>query len=214
MVRTEASQHQGAPTEMKQVKVVFTLALLLAAMCWVSAAGAQQASPTATQRLQLSAFGGTSGVFTGLSGGKNFSITAGADLALPPYRRLRPTLEIRGIYPTDRGLIDSQKSILAGLRVDYVLGHRLHPYGDFLFGRGQMDYRNGYIFNSYVYNLTTTYLYSPGAGFDYDFSDHLAVKVDAQYQRWASAPTPSGTIYSTVATAGLVYRFDFNRGRR
>jgi hypothetical protein len=195
---------------MKQQRRILTLALLLAVAGWAGVAQGQ--NPTAIQRLQLSAFGGVSGVFTGLSGGKNFSVTAGADLALPPYRRIRPTLEVRGTYPTDRGLVDNQQSILGGLRVDYPLGHRWHPYGDFLFGRGEIDYTPyGYLFQNFVYDLTTTFVYSPGAGFDYDVSQHLAIKVDGQFQRWGSAPTPSGAIYSKVGTAGIVYRFDFNR---
>ncbi|MGD0799105.1 MAG: hypothetical protein ABR910_15430 [Acidobacteriaceae bacterium] len=197
---------------MKQGRVLVSLAVLLAAIAWGQVAEGQ--NPTAIQRLQLSAFGAVSGVFTGLGGGKNFSVTAGADLALPPFHGVRPTLEARGTYPTDRGLVDNQKSAMGGLRVDFLLGHRWHPYGDFLFGRGEMLYTPyGYMFNNNFYELTTTNVYSAGAGFDYDLGEHLAVKVDAQFQRWASTsvPTPSGAIWSKVGTAGIVYRFDFNR---
>ena len=199
---------------MKHNKYVLMLALLLATSSWAAAASAQDSHPTAVRPMQLSAFGGVSGVFTGLGGGKNFSITAGGDLALPPYRWVRPVIEIRGTYPTDRGLVDSQKSVLGGLRVDFLLGHKIHPYGDFLYGRGEIDYGYGYPFNGEFYDLTTTYIDSPGAGFDYDFTDHLAIKVDGQYQRWASAPTPSGDIYTKVGTVGIAYRFGFDRRHR
>ena len=198
---------------MKSFKIVLTLALLVATISWVSAAEAQ-GLPTASQPLQVSAFGGVAGVFTGLSGGKNFAIVAGGDLALPPWHGVRPAIEVRGLYPTDHGLVDSQKSILAGLKVEFLLGHRLHPYGNFLFGRGEMNYGYGYIFGNNVYALTTTNVYSPGGGFDFDLTRSFSVKVDGQYQRWGSAPTPSGTIYSTIGTAGLVYRFNFDRRRR
>jgi hypothetical protein len=194
---------------MKQDKVVLTLALLLAIWSWAWVADAQEAHPTAVRNLQLSAFGGVSGVFTGLSGGKNFSLTAGVDLALPPWRSVRPSLEVRGTYPADRGLVAAQKSVEGGLRVDFLLNHRIHPYGDFLFGRGQMNYRDGYIYNNEFYYLTTTYIDSAGLGFDCDVSDHLSLKVDAQAVRWGSAPTTSGRIYSTVGTLGIVYRFGF-----
>jgi hypothetical protein len=189
---------------------MWSLALLLATLCWTCAAKAQ--APTAIQKMQLSAFGGVSGVFTGLNSGKNFSVTAGVDLALPPVIHLRPTLEARGTFPADHGLVDSQKSAEGGLRVDFLLGHRFHPYGDFLFGRGQMNYGQfGYFYNNFEYLLTTTYVYSPGAGIDFDLGDHFGVKADGQYQRWGAAPTPSGTVYSKVGTLGLVYRFNFNR---
>jgi hypothetical protein len=192
---------------MKQDKHMLSLALLLAMLGWTGAAQAQ----TAVQKMQLSAFGGGSGVLTGLEGGKNFSLTAGVDLALPPVHSwLRPTVEIRGTYPLDHGTISSQKSILGGVRADVLLGHRIHPYGDFLFGRGESHYGMGYFFGNFEYILTTNYVYSPGAGFDYDLNDHLALKVDGQFQRWSSAPTSSGVIYSKVGTVGVVYRFDFN----
>jgi hypothetical protein len=193
---------------MRQEKVVMSLALLLATLCWACAAEAQ--NPTAIQRMQLSAFGGVSGVYTGLKGGKNLSVTAGVDLALPPVYHVRPTVEVRGTYPMDGGVIDSQESIMGGLRVDFLLGHRIHPYGDFFFGRGETHYGPDTTFNGFEYVLTTNYVYSPGAGFDYDLGSHFGVKVDGQYQRWGMSPTPSGTIYSKVGTVGLVYRFDFN----
>ena len=213
VLATSVGPGQGAVTKMKQVRIL-TLALLLA-ICCAPAASAQYTMPTASRALQLSAFGGVSGVFTGLQGGKNFSITAGGDLGLPPWRGLRPTIEIRGIYPTDHGLVDSQKSILFGGKVDFLLNHRIHPYGDFLFGRGQINYGQfGYVYGDYIYSLTTTYVDSPGAGFDYRLTERLAVKVDGQFQRWAAAPTPSGVIYSKVGTAGLVYYFNFDRRNR
>jgi hypothetical protein len=41
----------------------------------------------------------------------------------------------------------------------------------------------------------------------------LAIKVDAQVERWGSAPTSTGRIYTAVGTAGLVYYFNFDRRR-
>ena len=99
---------------------------------------------------------------------------------------------------------------MGGLRADFLLTHRIHPYADFLFGRGETHYGSGYPFGLQEYVLTTNYVYSPGAGFDYDLSRSFGVKVDGQYQRWSFAPTASGILYSKVGTVGLVYRFNFN----
>jgi hypothetical protein len=201
---------------MKQDKAVLTLALLLAPFFLSSIAAAQSAKPTADQNIQLTAFAAASGDYTGLAGGRNISVTAGIDLALAPWHGTRPTLELRGTYPIDKGTIVAQKDILGGLRLDFLLGRRVHPYGDFLFGRGQMNYTGtdckiagvfGYYFNGSCYGVTATYVYSPGAGFDYDLTNHLAIKVDGQIQQWSAPPTASGTIDSTVGTIGLVYRF-------
>ena len=208
--------NQGAGTGMKQDKAVLTLALLLAPFFLPSIAAAQSAKPTADQNIQLSVFGAASGDYTGLSGGRNLSITAGIDLALAPWHGTRPTLEIRGIYPIDKGKIVSQKDVLGGLRLDFLLGHRVHPYGDFLFGRGQMNYTGtpcnamggfGYVFGNNCYQVSTTYVYSPGAGFDYDLTNHLGIKIDGQYQQWGTVPTASGKLFSTLGSIGLVYRF-------
>jgi len=208
--------NQGAGTGMKQDKALLTLALLLAPFFLPSIATAQSAKPTADQDLQLSVFGAASADYTGLSGGRNLSVTAGIDLALAPWHGTRPTLELRGIYPMDKGTIVSQKDVLGGLRLDFLLGHRVHPYGDFLFGRGQMNYGSvGYIYplnpplgvQSFTYFVSTSYVNSPGAGFDYDLSNHFVIKIDGQYQQWGSAPTASGKLYSTLGSIGLVYRF-------
>ena len=194
---------------MKQLRLIQALALLLATTSgWRIAAA--QSLPTAARPLQLSAFGGVSGVFTGFGGGKNFSITAGGDLGLPVWHRLRPVVEVRGTYPMDRGLVVAQKDAMGGLRVNFLLGRRIHPYGEFLAGRGEMDYRLDYIFGAKVYGDTTTWVYSPGAGFDYDLTDHLSLKVDAQLQHWGGdTPNTKGRVYSSVGTVGLVYRFNF-----
>jgi len=178
-----------------------------------------QSGPTAVQPLQLSAFGGLSGVLTGLAPsvvsastpqGKNLSITAGVDLGLLSHHGIRPTIEVRGTLPVDKGVVDAEKSVLFGGRFDFWMGHRLHPYADFLFGRGQTEYPGGYIFGNYQYNLTTTNVLSPGGGVDFDLTDQLAIKADIQYQRWGSAPTASGVVWSKPITAAVVYHFNFN----
>lgn len=190
------------------------LALAISALIFRPAAHAQQTLPTATQPLQLSVFGGVGGVFTGLSGGKNFDVLAGADLGLPPVHGFRPTIELRGVYPADHGLVDSQKSILGGIKTEFLLNHRLRPYADFLFGRGEIDYNGGYQFGNQIYLQTTTNVYSFGGGLDYDLTEHFALRLDGQFQKWGYAPTSSGNIYPKVGNAALVYRFNFGRQYR
>src|SRR5271154_7491876 len=129
-------------------------------------ASAQAATPAGTQQLQLSAFAGLTGTFTDLSGGKNLAITAGADLTFLAFRLFRPSFEARGTYPIDGGQISSQKNFLLGPKVEYPIG-RLHPYVDFFFGRGQIDYLNGgFTFGNFRYINTNTFVYSPGVGMD------------------------------------------------
>ena len=200
------SVERTRPEGMKHDKIVPALTLLLATLPCPCFATAQQASPTATQDIPLSAFTGVSGVYTGLSGSRNLSTTVGLDLALSPRQGMRPILELRATGPIDHGKVVAQKDVLGGLRLDFLLGRRLHPYGDFLFGRGEMKYAaGGYNFNDFTYQASTSYIYSPGAGFDIDLSTHFVIKLDGQYQIW-DGPTVSGKVHPAIGTIGLVYR--------
>ena len=195
----------------KQLSV--KLALLTAVSALTHAASAQ-AAPAGTQKLQLSAFAGATGTFTGLEGGKNLGITAGADLTYLGFRRFQPSFEARGTYPIDKGQISSQKNFLLGPKVEYPLG-RFHPYADFLIGRGQIDYHDpGFIFGNTLYINSNTLVYSPGVGLDYNLTHNLAIKADVQFQHWNTPVVSSGSIHPTALTLGVVYNIDFNRAHR
>lgn len=193
---------------MKFKKTLTSLALLSALP--LSRSTFAQSTPTATQQLQLSAFVGGTGTFTNLAGGKNLDITAGADITVLTFRRFRPAAEIRGSYPIDEGTISSQKNFLLGPKFEYPIG-RLHPYANFLIGRGGIDYiRGGYIFGNVRYLSSNTLVLSPGVGLDYNLTHQLAVKVDFQYQHWNTPTVASGSISPKAATLAAVYIFDFN----
>ena len=175
------------------------LAVLLAALAASPLAGAQ-AVPTATQGLELSAFGGVAGRYTNLLGGKNLGITAGADLAFPAYRRFRPVAEVRGSYPVDGGTLDAQRELLGGLRVERIYGI-YHPYVDLLAGRGQIDYqRGGFAYGDFTYLYSTTAVFSGGLGVDVDVTRHWAARVDFQVQHW-STPFPAVTVAPAASLA-------------
>lgn len=172
-----------------------------------------QATPTATQGLELTAFAAGTGTWTNIEGGRNLGITAGADLAFKSYHNFRPAAEFRGTYPFHNGTIDAQKDLLGGLRVEYPLG-RLHPYADFLVGRGQIDYqRGGLQVGSLIYIRSISTVFSPGVGVDLDVAPHWSVKADLQIQNW-DIPFSPGTIHPKVLSLGGVYHFDFNHGTR
>src|SRR5271167_365690 len=101
---------------MKQLTIRVNL-VLGAAVLFVAQIACSQAVPTASQTLQLSAFGGLTGVFTDLEGGHNLSITAGIDLAFLSLHGFHPAAEVRGTYPIHAGTINSQKNVLGGIRV-------------------------------------------------------------------------------------------------
>ena len=163
-----------------------------------------QNAPTASQYLRLSAFGGATGTYTGLDHGRNLGITAGADLNFGRYFGLYPSAEVRGTYPLHEGGRNSDRNILGGLKVEQRFG-RFHPYVDFLFGRGQINYLND---SRPPYQQSASKVLSPGVGVDMDVNHYFALKADFQVQRY---DTPFGFHPRAKAlTAGVVYRFDFN----
>jgi hypothetical protein len=212
---------------MKHIKTLAMLAFFTASL---ACAGRAQSLPTASRQLDLSAFAAGTGTFTRIAGGKNLSITAGADLTYLSLRLLRPSLEIRGTYPIDTGHIDNQKSILAGPKVEIPFG-RFHPYVDFLIGRGEIDYQKGLFLRVDLncpgspncpiteFLSTTSTVYSLGGGLDYTLGRRIDVKADIQYQHWDvplwNIPYPSpGVVYPVALTFGGVYHFNFNPRHR
>jgi len=194
---------------MTSCRILLRRALAVAILSSVPVAYSQ-AVPTASQALQLSAFGAASGMLTGLYGGHNAGITAGVDLSMLSLHGYHPSIEARGIYPFDKGHVDSQKSIMGGVKIDHRLA-RSSVYVDFLAGRGEIDYQNGgFTVGSLKYISTSTNVYSLGVGADLDISRHFAVKADYQYQLWKTPVIPAGNIYPSVLSLGVVYRFDLN----
>jgi hypothetical protein len=198
---------------MKYTKTLVKLTLF-PAICAIAHTVYAQAVPAGTQQLQLSAFAAATGTFTDLEGGKNLAITAGADLTFLAFRTFKPAFEFRGTYPIDKGHISSQKNFLLGPKVEYPIG-RFHPYVDFFFGRGEINYHDpGFVFGSTRYFSTNTFIYSPGIGLDYNLTHNLAIKVDAQFQHWDTPAVASGVIHPIALTLGVLYNFDFNPRHR
>ena len=179
------------------------------------AACAQTSNPTASKMFEISTFGGVTGTYTGLSGGKNLGITAGVDVGIrPSFFGFRPYFEGRGTYPIDDGHIDAQKDALGGVRVERTMRPSLRVYGDFLYGRGEIDYENGGYpspSGNFLFLRSTSNVISPGAGAEYRLTKNISGLADVQFQHWSTPAAPSGSIWAKAITIGARYRFDFNR---
>ncbi len=178
-------------------------------------AASAQASPTATLRVDLSAFAGVTGTYTGLEDGKNAAITAGLNLGLRKRFGVRPSVEVRGTLPFDKGNLNSERDVLGGLRTEFTFRH-LYPYADFLVGRGDISYTGTFspASEGLVYGRSSSTVYSPGGGIRYGLGRNLSVFGDVQLQHWATPVAASGHIYSKPFTAGLVYRFAYGLPRK
>lgn len=203
---------------------LFAPALLLAACAGPVPRASAQSLYTATQPMSLSAWGGATGTLVNLPvitngngsnlwyGGRNLGISAGVDLRVWQFHGFLPSVEIRGTYPFAKGTIASEENVLAGIKIERPFG-RYHPYGDFLFGRGAIDYQGrGYISPDglTLYQQTNSNVLSPGGGVDVDLTHHYAFKVDVQLWHQSVPVTTTGKLNSLAATVGAIYRFDFN----
>jgi hypothetical protein len=171
-----------------------------------------QGTPAAIQRLSISAFGGATGTFVGLDGGRNAAITAGVDLSFRPFHGYYPSAEFRGTYPVDSGGIAGERNFLGGIKIEKYFG-KLRPYGDVLFGRNKIVFQGGGYPNANgkrLYLVSIANVGAVGGGIDIDLTPHFAFKLDGQLQRYATPVTASGDIYSKAGTIGVVYRVDFN----
>ncbi len=176
----------------------------------IAATSNAQAVPTATAGVRISAFGGFSGNYTGLVLAKNGDVTAGVDIGFRPFAGFYPTLEGRGLYPVAKGQTVALENIVGGLKLARRKD-RLHGHGDVLFGRGRLNFTNGYPDASgrfYVLQNTSNVL-SFGGGVDYDWTTHFGLKGDFQLQRYDTPVTATGNLFSKVFTAGVIYRFTF-----
>lgn len=177
-----------------------------------------QARPTADRPTRFSVFAGATGTYTGLYDGRNVGITAGADLELHRFFGFQPAIELRATYPFSDGNSVALKNALGGLRLEKSLG-RIHPYGNLLVGRGELNYQNGGLLSkdgSTVYIQSLSNVYDAGGGADLDLTSHFGIKFDVQLQRYGSPITDTGTEWAKAATIGVVYRLRLKgyRGER
>lgn len=171
-----------------------------------------QSAPDAERPLTLSAFGAATGVETGLSSGRNISLTGGVDLGVNRFRRFTPSIEVRGTYPFDKGSVDSLRSLLGGIRIARSY-HAWDPYADVLYGRTQLSYSApGYLnpAGDFLYTKSPSNLLSIGGGVDRRITAHFAIKADVQWQRY-STPVHPGGVNAADYSLGVVYRFLFGR---
>jgi hypothetical protein len=204
------------------------LALLLAAFATLTPHASSQALYTATQQYTLSAWGGATATFVNLpdnsvsdgtsfselfTNARNFGISAGVDLRVWHFHGFLPSVEIRGTLPVSDGNVAAEENVLGGIKIEYPLARRYHPYVDFLFGRAAIKYQGAGYFSpdgSTLYQQTNSNVLSPGLGVDIDVNHHFAVKLDAQLWHLSVPVTTTGKLNSVAGTVGVIYRFDFN----
>jgi hypothetical protein len=189
---------------------------ILPGLVLMFAAGAgcrAQDFPTESQVSRAQVFVLGSAVWTGYEGGKNLSLTGGADIIFRPLSRVQPGLEARAIIPVDSRNIDGEKCILGGARVEYAHG-RIHPYADFLLGYGRLTFVHPITYATGPYTGNNADVYGGGGGLDYTMMRNITLRVDAQKQYWKILKDPGGFYPPTSISIGVVYLFNVGSERR
>ena len=141
---------------------------------------AAQATPTATAPLDASVFAGYSLTRPDWGNNTNQGVSFGFDLSHGFKFPIVPSLEARANL--SNGPIVNERVYLFGVRGEYRLRGRFHPYGDLLIGPGNIHYN---VFSGYPgYIGDNSVVKTMGGGVNFDVCSHFQIKIDAQYQFW------------------------------
>jgi hypothetical protein len=197
----------------------FFLPLFLVGLLSLAPAGAfAQASKTADRSAEFDAFGGFTYQNDSYYSPTNLGGTLGGDYTqfIKRYHGLiTPSFQIRGTLTP--GSNDSEKTIEGGLKLATTY-KRLHPYGDFLFGNGIINFPRpaGLAATATYRSHDSSFIYVYGGGLTYDIKPHWSAMVDFQQQYWDfgnALHAPPDRFYPQAITFGVVYHIPFKAYR-
>jgi hypothetical protein len=184
---------------------------LLVAVLLLPRQSCAQAISTASRSLDIAGFGGYSGAYTDYGNTRDQGAAFGVDVTRFFHLPVYPSLEVRANML--HGTVIDEDSYLGGLRAEYPLAHRLHPYADILVGFGTLHFK---FTPSPGYTGDRSVVLSYGGGVDIDIIRNLQLKIDAQYQNWKLGPngtnvtqTGNFNLTPTVGIIGVEYHIPF-----
>jgi hypothetical protein len=191
------------------LKTPLLLLLLLAALGSTLATRAQT-SATVSKSAEISAFAGFTNSASDYGIQRNNGVTVGADYTRFLRWPIAPSIEVRGSYTS--GLLITEESILAGLRLEAPFKRRYHPYVDVLYGGTKVLFKFP---PTPTYTTDQTSAISLGGGINIDIVRNFQLKLD--YQRQFENFGPNGiqpnnadfTLTPGAYTLGVVYRIPF-----
>jgi hypothetical protein len=189
--------------------VRIALCILLALAGRFAPRAAAQAMPTASKTMDISAFAGFDYSNPEYGPDKNTGFTFGANVTR--YYNLPVELSIEVRANLTNGTDVSERTYLIGLRAQGNVLHSLHPYGDILFGIGDIHFNlsDG---STYIGDNSTVFNY--GGGVNIDAYRQFQLKLDIQRQSWSLGHGSGNTFSPYIAMVGVTYRFhfrDYNR---
>ena len=183
-------------------RFVTPVVLFFALLANSSHGQANKAAAVQTMRLQVYGLGSyTRPEFGPYSSAGGFGVGGALGFRISRLPRIEPSLDVRYTYATNNDNTQTFKG--GGLRVTYNVA-RFHPYGDFMYGAGNINFKHP----GSTYTHDNSYVPMYGGGLDIDLTRTFALRADFQRQRWQlAAGTPS--FHPTQASLGLRYQFHF-----
>lgn len=196
-------------TRLLALKHRFVLAVLLSAIvpAFYSHSAVAQGLPTASKKLDISAFSGVLNENPDFGPQRNYGFFLGANVTRHFHWVVAPSLELR--YNSTTGQYLNDRSFLVGPRIQADLFHRFHPYADFLAGAGSIHFVRPFIPN---YLNDSSPVYSFGGGVDIDLVRNFQLKVD--YQSLSASYGEGFTLAPRPLGIGIVYRIPFRPNTR
>jgi opacity protein-like surface antigen len=174
-----------------------------------------QSLSTASRGAQFTVFAGYMPTETDYGKSTLNGYGAGLDFTIYPRFFLKPSIEVRGDL-ANNGLV-TEKDVLVGPRLQMDVRNRLHPYGEFLIGGGELEYHIS-PYPDYTGDRSRVLAY--GGGIDIDVTRNFGAKFEFQQRSWnlGSNPgvTPAGTytLSPRMAMVGVTYTIPFRKLNR
>ena len=193
------------------VQRAMAVRLNLTLICSVAfcAGAAAQSTPTASRTLGLEGYAGFALVVPDYDATTDKGFFLGGNITRP-YRNFEPALDIR--YTRATGPEVGESSFTGALKVGKGFGpqRRFHPYGQVGAGYGTITYDHPIIFAQGPYTHDNSFIYTFGAGLEYDLPRHLGVKADYTYQHW-NLGDEIHPLTPTAVSIGVTYRLSPGR---
>ncbi|MGD0798687.1 MAG: outer membrane beta-barrel protein [Acidobacteriaceae bacterium] len=177
-------------------------AIFLSALLVAPAVASAQANVAAQRGAEITPFVQTSLLTPDWGQTRNVGYTAGVDYTRLIQAIVQPSLELR--YVSANGLNVSEHSFTGGFKLAMTY-HRIHPYATLLAGTGGITFTHP----QPGYPSDTSFIYSIGAGAEFNVTQSWKVRGDFLQQNWNLDPVK---LTPVVLSVGVSYRIPFHTG--
>ena len=177
-------------------------AFFLSALLAVPAVAPAQAIVSAQRGAEIAPFVQTSLLSPDWGTQRNTGFTAGVDYTRLLQTLIQPSLELR--YTSANGQNVGERSFSAGVKMGMAF-RGIHPYATLLAGSGGITFTHP----QPGYPSDSSFIYSIGAGAEFNVMRNFKVRADFIEQFWNLDPV---TLSPTILSVGVSYRIPFRTG--